>query len=112
MAKIPIKGLRAPSNASRRPLAEGLPLVGNQLTPSEKFTCRDLLALVTEYLEEGLSASERDRFERHLHGCEGCQYYLDQMRQTVKALGRLPAESLTPEARRTLLRAFREWKRR
>jgi anti-sigma factor RsiW len=52
----------------------------------------------------------RARFERHLALCGGCQAYLDQMRETLAALGRLPQEELSGEARDALLAAFRGWR--
>ena len=76
-----------------------------------QMRCRELVELITDYLEGTLPAPERARFERHLAGCEGCQAYLDQMRETIGALGRLPPESLSPEAMGALLAAFRDWRR-
>ena len=77
-----------------------------------ELPCRELVELVTEYLEDRLTASDRARFEAHLAGCDPCQTYLQQFRQTIRMLGRLPEESLSPEARNTLLAAFRGWSRR
>jgi hypothetical protein len=37
--------------------------------------------------------------------------YLEQMRETIAVLGALPLESLSPQAERALLDAFRSWKR-
>jgi anti-sigma factor RsiW len=74
------------------------------------MTCKQLVELVTDYLEDRLPPDERERFEQHLAICPGCQAYLDQMRQTLRALGRLPEESLSPEAREELLETFRGWK--
>jgi hypothetical protein len=54
----------------------------------------------------------RTRFEAHLAQCSPCGTYLEQMRQTIRALGRLPEESVQPEARDRLLDVFRDWKRR
>jgi len=71
--------------------------------------CRELVELITDYLEDRLSAADRARFEAHLEQCEACRTYLDQFRQTVRQLGRLPEESLSPEARAALLKAFRTW---
>jgi anti-sigma factor RsiW len=73
------------------------------------LTCREFVELVTDYLEGRLPPPERDRFEEHLAVCEGCEAYLDQMRQTVATLGRLPEEALSAEAREALLEAFRHW---
>ena len=75
-----------------------------------QMTCRELVEVITDYLEGTLPAEDRARFGRHLAGCDGCQAYLDQMRQTIGALGRLPPESLSPEAQSKLLEAFRGWR--
>lgn len=78
---------------------------------SEDLTCKQLVELVTEYLEESLPLRERERFERHLAVCPGCNTYLEQMRQTIRAMGELTEDSLEPETRDELLALFRNWKR-
>ena len=77
-----------------------------------ELPCRELVELVTDYLEERLSANDRQRFEEHLAACDACRAYLEQFRRTIRALGRLPQETLSPDAQRTLLDAFRGWIRR
>lgn len=77
-----------------------------------ELPCRELVELITEYLEDRLSPLDRARFEAHLAECEACLTYLQQFRQTIRVLGRLPEESLSPEARDTLLEVFRGWSRR
>jgi anti-sigma factor RsiW len=77
-----------------------------------EMPCRELVELVTDYLEDRLSPLDRARFETHLEACEACRIYLEQFRQTVRTLGRLPEESLSPETRNALLAAFRGWSRR
>jgi predicted anti-sigma-YlaC factor YlaD len=74
------------------------------------LTCKELVELVTDYLEERLPPSERWRFEQHLVDCEGCRNYLDQMRETIDLLGRLDEDSIPAPTRKHLLRAFRDWK--
>ena len=74
-----------------------------------EMPCRELVEVVTDYLENRLSPPDRIRFEAHLTQCEACRTYLEQFRQTIRALGRLPEESLSPEARTALLAAFRGW---
>ena len=59
-----------------------------------------------------LPVSTRLRFEAHLAQCSGCRTYLEQMRQTIGAMGRLSTESIEPQARDRLLEVFRDWKRR
>lgn len=77
-----------------------------------EMPCRELVELVTDYLEDRLSPVDRARFEAHLAECDACLTYLGQFRQTIRVLGRLPEESLSPEARGALLDAFRGWSRR
>jgi predicted anti-sigma-YlaC factor YlaD len=74
------------------------------------LTCRELVELVTDYLEGSLSIEDRTRFELHLTYCELCRTYLRQTRQVLEAAGKLSEESLPPEARDALLAAFRAWK--
>jgi anti-sigma factor RsiW len=75
------------------------------------MSCQELAELVTEYLEGTLPADDQERFEEHLETCPRCQTYLEQMRQTIRMLGQLPAETISPEARGQLLAAFRGWMR-
>ena len=77
---------------------------------ASQMSCNELVEVITDYLEGALPAGAVARFEAHLAGCEGCQAYLEQMRQTIDALGHLPPESLSPEAGRRLLAAFRDWR--
>lgn len=79
---------------------------------SDEMTCQDLVELVTDYLEAALPEGDRRRFEQHLAECPPCKVYLDQMRQTIGALGRLPRESISDDAKRGLLDVFRDWKKR
>jgi anti-sigma factor RsiW len=76
----------------------------------EQLSCRELVELVTDYLEGALSAEERARFDVHIGICDGCQVYLEQMRQTIEQLGHLPEEALPADAERKLLEAFRGWR--
>jgi anti-sigma factor RsiW len=73
------------------------------------MACRELVELVTDYLEGWLSSVDRERFDAHIARCDACTAYLDQMRQTLAALGRIPEESISPQAREELLHAFRDF---
>lgn len=68
------------------------------------------MELVTDYLENALPQTERERFDAHVSSCKGCRAYLDQMETTVQLVGHLPAPALAAEAERVLLHAFRDWK--
>jgi predicted anti-sigma-YlaC factor YlaD len=76
-----------------------------------ELTCKEIVELVTAYLENALSSEDRQRFDGHLAGCEFCTMYLEQMRQTIAAVGKLPEESVSPEALSELQNAFRSFRR-
>ncbi|HEV7216259.1 MAG TPA: zf-HC2 domain-containing protein [Chloroflexota bacterium] len=75
------------------------------------FTCRELVELVTDYLEGALAPEDRLRFEQHVAICPGCRTYVDQMRLTIRTMGNLTEASIAPEAKQALLRVFRSWRR-
>jgi anti-sigma factor RsiW len=78
---------------------------------SKAMSCKELVELVTEYLEGTLPPAERERFEAHLGTCSDCTNYLQQMRQTIRALGQLTEAAIAPQTRTELLRVFKNWKR-
>ena len=72
--------------------------------------CMELVELVTDYLEGALDEERREMVEAHLRTCDGCQVYVEQMRETREYLGRVPPAAgpdLPDQARRELLDAFR-----
>lgn len=74
------------------------------------LTCKELVELVTDYLEEMLTPEERARFEAHVQGCKGCTTYVEQLRQTIKLTGMLTEDDVSEPARQKLLETFRSWK--
>jgi predicted anti-sigma-YlaC factor YlaD len=74
------------------------------------FTCRDLVELVTDYLEGSMTPTDRARFDQHLAMCDGCRNHFEQMKTTIRLTGRLTEDRITPEAERDLLKIFRNWK--
>lgn len=74
------------------------------------MTCRELVELVTDYLDGALPSRERERMEAHLEKCGGCSEYVEQMRQTIRLTGRLREDDVPLEAREALLTAFRGWR--
>jgi anti-sigma factor RsiW len=80
------------------------------VTNPDEMTCRELVEVITDYIEGTLPDDDRRRFEEHLGGCPYCVSYLEQMRATIDTLGELREESLAPEVRNELLEAFRGWK--
>ena len=78
---------------------------------AEHVTCQEVVELVSDYLEQALPAEQASLFEQHVNFCDGCDWYLDQMRSTVAAVGRITEQDVPDETREKLLAAFREWKR-
>jgi hypothetical protein len=54
--------------------------------------CRELVILITDYLDGRLPAGWRDGLDRHLADCDGCTTYLQQIRATIDALARLDGD--------------------
>jgi len=73
----------------------------------DDLTCKEIVELVTADLEKALSSESRRQFDEHLTACPFCTTYLEQMRQTISALGHLPEESISADALSELQKAFR-----
>jgi anti-sigma factor (TIGR02949 family) len=71
--------------------------------------CRELIEVITEYLEGGLAAEDRTRFEEHLEACSACRMYLDQFETVIRTLGRIEEDQLDAELRAGLVAAFSDW---
>jgi anti-sigma factor RsiW len=74
------------------------------------MTCREFVELVTDYFEGALSKEDARRFEQHIQHCDLCTLYLEQMRVTIRTVGRIDEESISDEARDVLLHEFRNWR--
>jgi predicted anti-sigma-YlaC factor YlaD len=73
--------------------------------------CRELVELVTEYLDEAAGDPLRSRIEDHLRLCEGCRSYVEQIESTIATLGRsVPAPEPPEPVRASLLAVFRAWR--
>jgi anti-sigma factor RsiW len=72
--------------------------------------CNELVELVTAYLDGSLDLDTRARFDMHLLECDGCENYLQQFRETVRALGKIRHDELDPAFRGRLLDAFKDFR--
>jgi anti-sigma factor RsiW len=80
-----------------------------KLLPSP-LVCRDAVELVSDYLDGTLSRRRRRRLEKHLAGCDACAAYLDQMRATIAASGRVGPEDLPSDVVEGLVNLFRQYR--
>jgi hypothetical protein len=65
--------------------------------PPTDLACRELVTLVTDYLDGVLPPNWKAGIDRHLNGCDGCTRYLQQLRATIDALERLHVDNHRPE---------------
>ena len=74
------------------------------------MNCREVVELMTDYLEGALSAADRARFEEHVAGCDGCTAYLAQLRTARMLMGKVAYEPVPEPMKAELVNAFRDWK--
>ncbi len=82
-------------------LAPGAPAPKPPMTPMPSpkgITCREVVeSLLLDYLEGQLPASDRERFEQHLRGCDRCGPFVESYRQILQLLSRMPDPAPPPE---------------
>ena len=80
------------------------------MSTPEALACKELVELITDYLEGALAEHDRVRLEDHLALCDGCSSYLEQMRATIELTGMLTEDQIPAEGKQELLGVFRAWK--
>jgi anti-sigma factor RsiW len=75
------------------------------------LNCRQVVDLVTDYVEGALAPADRLAFEQHVAICPPCRAYFAQMRTVVRVAGVLREDDLPAPVREKLVNAFRDWKR-
>ena len=74
-----------------------------------ELACREVVELISDYIEGALPRGDRRRLEAHLAACEHCTEYLAQMRMTIRLTGRLRSGDLTPQMQDELVALYRRW---
>lgn len=64
--------------------------------------CREVIDLLTEYLEGGLAPLEARRLEAHLANCDACAGFLASLRTVRAAAGTSKAKAVPGDCRRAL----------
>jgi anti-sigma factor RsiW len=83
--------------------------------PESKLPCKELVQLVTAYLDDALPADIRAAIDEHLDGCHGCRNVVAQWRTVIAFAGRLTeadVENTDEIERDRLLSTFRGLRRR
>jgi anti-sigma factor RsiW len=81
------------------------------MTKPGGISCRELVELVTEYLEGTLAAADRERMDAHLALCDPCRAYVEQIRTTSRLAAAAESELERRPDRDALLAAFRDLQR-
>lgn len=79
------------------------------------LACKELVELITAYLDGALPEDLRTRVDQHLDMCDGCQNVLGQWRTVIALAGRLSAadvESTDELTRDRLISTCRGLRRR
>ena len=74
------------------------------------ISCRELVELVTAYLDGALEPEVVQRMDAHLKLCPLCVEYVEQVRITARLTSAATAELELRPDRDALLTAFREFK--
>ena len=72
------------------------------------ISCREVVELVTAYLDGALPRPVTKAIDRHLRLCRHCREYLAQMRQTIRLTGELREEDVPADVLDALEAAFRD----
>jgi len=70
------------------------------------LTCRQMTEMATDRFEGHLGSAERERFDRHVEGCDGCRAYVRQLEVATQALGRLPEPEISAALNDALMAQF------
>ncbi len=81
------------------------------MTATHVLSCREIVELVTDYLEGDLDAETTAALEVHLDLCPGCARYVEQIRETITTLGAVGSDNLPTEIQAGLLDAFKAFRR-
>jgi len=73
------------------------------------LVCRQVVVLLTDYLEDALPARDRARLEAHLAACPHCSELLAQLRDTIAAARQLEVEQIDDATRDDLVELHRRW---
>ena len=76
----------------------------------EDMYCREVVQLLTDYLDDVLPRADRERLERHIASCPGCEGYLAQFREAIALVGALRLEDIPAAAMEELVGVYRAWR--
>jgi anti-sigma factor RsiW len=89
---------------ARSALPNAIPAGAETVAPAhDEFACKQLVEIVTDYLDGVLPPALREDFQTHIAACDGCDEYVRQIGATIRAL-QAPDLQPTPLTGRSPLR--------
>jgi len=74
--------------------------------------CKEVFALLSEYLDRELPPADCEQIETHLHGCPECIQFVQSLKRSIQLCRQfgdsLPAPSPDPRTMAALRRAYLE----
>lgn len=83
-------------------------MVKTAKTQPDVDTCRQVAALITDYVSGDLDPATKKAFEAHLRHCRDCVAFLRTYRASVAATRRLTYKALPPALQAKALRVVRK----
>jgi len=81
------------------------------LRRNRPLVCREVVELVSDYLEGTLPPRQVARLERHLSGCDPCVEYVGQIRTTVALAHQVPPGEVDADTTQRLVELYRTWQK-
>lgn len=79
------------------------------MTTEPDVTCREVVELLSDYLDDAIPAPDRARLDAHLAGCDGCTAALEQLREAIRVTGTLTEEQVAAPQLEGIRSVFRAW---
>jgi anti-sigma factor RsiW len=80
------------------------------MTTEPDVTCREVVELLSDYLDDAIPAPDRARLDAHLAGCDGCSAALEQLREAIRVTGTLTEEQVARAQLEPVRSVFRAWR--
>jgi len=82
----------------------------DQGSAPDELVCREVVELVTAYLDDALEPAQRAALERHLAVCPHCTEYFAQIKLVRAAAGRVTSTDIAPQAKQDLMALYERWR--
>lgn len=74
------------------------------------LVCRQVITLLTDYIDDALPPPTRERLEAHLAVCPHCTEYLAQLRATIRAAQLIDVDAIDEATKNDLVDLYRRWR--